>query len=226
MELDRIDRIDNIDTLRGLAKSFVLELQKQEQRIVRLEAQIKDLKPDDQLKLQLEIDALKQQLANRNKVIFGTSSEKRPLDKPKQPKQPQTGHGPTEQVELEVIEKEHVLDEADMKCKSCGKSIQEWEGQSVDSEEIEVIERRFIRVKHRRKKYRCPCGGCVEVAIGPRKLIPGGRYSQDFAVHVAVAKYADHLPLERQVRMMRRQGLDVTSQALCPSQNVCHKQTF
>ena len=98
MELDRIDRIDNIDTLRGLAKSFVLELQKQEQRIARLEAQIKDLKPDDQLQLQLEIDALKQQLANRNKVIFGTSSEKRPLDKPKQPKQPQTGHGPTEQV--------------------------------------------------------------------------------------------------------------------------------
>ena len=182
--------------------------------IARLEAQLKDLSPSAQLKLQLEIDALKHQLANRNKVIFGTSSEKRPLDQPKQPKPPQTGHGPTEQVELEVIEKEHVLDEADMKCKSCGKSIQEWEGQSVDSEEIEVIERRFIRVKHKRKKYRCPCGGCVEIALGPRKLIPGGRYSPDFAVHVAVAKHCDHFALQRQVRMMKRQGLDVTSQAL------------
>jgi len=29
---------------------------------------------------------------------------------------------------------------------------------------------------------------------------------------VAVAKYADHLPLERQVRMMAREGLIVESQ--------------
>ena len=31
---------------------------------------------------------------------------------------------------------------------------------------------------------------------------------------VAVAKYADHLPLERQVRMMAREGLIVESQTL------------
>ena len=35
-----------------------------------------------------------------------------------------------------------------------------------------------------------------------------------FAVGVAVAKYADHLPLERQVRMMAREGLLVESQTL------------
>ncbi len=209
-----ISRIKDIETLRTIAMSYEAQFQKQEERIARLEAQLADLKPSDQLKLQLEIDALKQQLAVRNKIIFGSSTEQRRTLKTPKPKQTQTGHGPTEQVELEVIEKEHVLDEADMKCKSCGKPLQEWEGQSVDSEEIEVIERRFIRVKHRRKKYRCPCGGCVEVAIGPRKLIPGGRYSSDFAVHVAVNKYCDHLPLERQVRMMKRQGLDVTSQTL------------
>ncbi len=48
----------------------------------------------------------------------------------------------------------------------------------------------------------------------PPRLIPGGRYSLDFAVHTAVNKYLDHLPLERQCRMMARYGLDVTSQAL------------
>jgi hypothetical protein len=45
-------------------------------------------------------------------------------------------------------------------------------------------------------------------------LIPGGRYSLDFAVHVAVQKYGDHLPLERQVEIMARHGLETTSQAL------------
>ena len=119
-----LSRIKDIETLRAVAMSYELQFKKQEERITRLEVQLKNLSPSAQLKLQLEIDALKHQLANRNKVIFGTSSEKRPLDQPKQPKPPQTGHGPTEQVELEVIEKEHVLDEADMKCKSCGKSTQ------------------------------------------------------------------------------------------------------
>ncbi len=42
----------------------------------------------------------------------------------------------------------------------------------------------------------------------------GRRYSIEFAVDVAIGKYLDHLPLERQVRIMRRQGLDVDSQTL------------
>jgi transposase len=51
-------------------------------------------------------------------------------------------------------------------------------------------------------------------APGPAKLIPGGRYSVDFAVAVAVAKYLDHLPLARQVRQMGRAGLAVDTQTL------------
>jgi transposase len=42
----------------------------------------------------------------------------------------------------------------------------------------------------------------------------GARYSPEFAIEVAVSKYADHLPLERQVRIMRREGLVVDSQTL------------
>jgi transposase len=45
-------------------------------------------------------------------------------------------------------------------------------------------------------------------------VIPGGRYAPEFGVGVAVAKYTDHLPLERQVRMMAREGLVVDSQTL------------
>jgi transposase len=69
-------------------------------------------------------------------------------------------------------------------------------------------------VRHRRQKYRCRCGGCVVTAPGPAKLVPGGRYSVDFAVAVAVAKYLDHLPLARQVRQMARLGLAIDTQTL------------
>jgi transposase len=54
----------------------------------------------------------------------------------------------------------------------------------------------------------------VETALGPAKLKPGARYSIDFAIEVAVAKYADHAPLERQVRIMGREGLVIDSQTL------------
>ena len=66
-----------------------------------------------------------------------------------------------------------------------------------------------IITKPRRQKYRCSCGGCIQTATGPRKLFDAARYSVGFAVHVAMAKYADHLPLERQVRTMQRDGLTV-----------------
>lgn len=56
--------------------------------------------------------------------------------------------------------------------------------------------------------------GAVVTAPAPPALIPGGRYTSAFAVGVAVAKYADHPPLERQVRMMVREGLIVESQTL------------
>src|SRR5690606_3512173 len=72
----------------------------------------------------------------------------------------------------------------------------------------------FVIRRHVRKKYRCRCGGCIETAPGPKRLLRGGRYSLGFAISVAIAKYADHLPLERQVRMMARDGLKVDSQTL------------
>ena len=87
-------------------------------------------------------------------------------------------------------------------------------GQEEVSDEVTVVERQFLVARHRRQKYRCRCNGAVVTAPGPRKLIPGGRYSPAFAVEVAAGKYLDHLPLERQSRMMQREGLEVGSQTL------------
>jgi transposase len=68
-------------------------------------------------------------------------------------------------------------------------------GQYEQSEEVEVLERRFVLKRHKRLKYRCGRGGCVEAAPAPLKLVPGGRYSLEFAIEVAVQKYLDPLPL-------------------------------
>ena len=46
--------------------------------------------------------------------------------------------------------------------------------------EIDVVERSFRLVRHKRQKYTCRRGECVETALGPPKLIAGGRYSVGF----------------------------------------------
>src|SRR3972149_10278489 len=61
--------------------------------------------------------------------------------------------------------------------------------------QIDVVGRSYQIVRHRRQKYRCRYGRCVDMALGPLKLIPGGSYSIDFAVHVAEAKDLDDTPL-------------------------------
>ena len=82
------------------------------------------------------------------------------------------------------------------------------------SEMIDVVEVSYRVVKVKQQKYVCRCGGCVETAPGPERAVPGGRYSLDFAIKVAIDKYLDHIPLARQERILRRHGLDVTSQTL------------
>ncbi len=132
---------------------------------------------------------------------------------PAAPKKPQRGHGPTPQDNLPQQPLHHLFDRLP-DCSVCGSTMEEWIGQYEEAEEITVVESSYRITVHLRQKYRCRCNANVITAPGPPKLIPGGRYSLDFAVHSAIAKFCDHLPLERQVRQMARQGLTVTSQTL------------
>jgi len=188
-------------------------------RLAELLAELSALKGETTTTQQV-IDGLEQQVAKLTQKIFGKSSERTTRETstdeaaPAKEKKPRRGHGPTAQPDLPSIDVVHDLDEPDKTCPSCGGHLEEMAGQFEDAPEIDVVPTRFVIKNHRRKKYRCACGGCVETAPGPEKLQAGSRYSVGFAVHVAVSKYCDHLPLERQVRMMGRDGLTVTSQTL------------
>jgi len=217
--------IDDLDDsqVRQAAKLLERENERLVRRVLELERTLSTAQGRSVSQMELLAD-LEHMLALRNKKVFGDSSEKRGTPKePAEEKKPQTGHGPREQLELAHVERVHELDDADKVCTSCGGALTEMAGQFEESEEIDVLERQFVVVHHKRKKYRCACGSCVETALGPDKLIAGGRYSVDFAVSVAIAKYADHLPLERQVRVMKRQGLTVDSQTLWDQLNALAK---
>lgn len=122
--------------------------------------------------------------------------------------------GSTEQPDLPHVEAVFELDTADRACPSCGGHLQPMAGQFDESELVDFVEISYRVVKVKQQKYVCRCGGCVETAPGPERAIRGGRYSLAFAIKVALDKYLDHIPLARQERILRRHGLEVTTQAL------------
>lgn len=213
----RLDTEKDIELLRQAAILLERENKRLTAQVVELTRKLLVAEGKDKAELQQRLALLEQQLATQNKRLFGESSERRAGDKDPssgEPKKPQKGHGPTEQPKLLEVEVPHDLDEPDKVCPSCGGGLKEWAGQFEESEEVDVVERRFVLKKHKQKKYRCDCGGCVETAPGPERLFAGARYSPGVAIEIAVMKYVDHMPLERQVRIFAREGLTVTSQTL------------
>ncbi len=170
---------------------------------------------DAQLALELELTTLRKQLANSNDQIFGSRTERRPRDKPKSDKskgKAARGHGPTAQPDLPI---EPVLCELDdCTCGGCGGDLRVLAEQFEESELISSVRRTFVLKQVKRQKYACSGCGTLCAAPGPMRLVPGGRYDVAFAVHVALDKYLDAMPLERQVRKMARVGLEVTSTTL------------
>ncbi len=213
-----IERIDDVKTAKQVALLLQGEndrLHKRLDALTRENARLKGL--DETKQLELEMMRLQEQMDALQRRLFAASSEKRTGDdgdEDKKKKAPRTGHGPKPQPELPIVEQTHELPADEMTCSSCGGTLAEWEGQFEESQEVTVVERRFLVRKHLRKKYHCTCGACVKTAAAPERPIPGGRYSTEFAVEVAAQKYLDHLPLERQARIMKREGLAVDSQTL------------
>jgi transposase len=204
------------ERLRQVAILQDAEIGKLSERIALLAAENEKLREAKQGRLQCELEAVQEHLEKLQRLQFGARSEKRKRDeeraeKPRRKKRSRTG--PTPQPKLPRVDAYFELDEPDKMCPECGDDLEEMGDQCEESELIDVVERRFVVKQVRRQKYRCRCGH-IEAALGPRKLRGARRYSPEFAIEVATNKYLDHLPLTRQARRMKRQGLEVSSQTL------------
>ncbi len=229
-----LDSVHDLEALRAAAKDAVAEnvalkrdKQKLENEVTVLLARLADLTralaaakdEDAQLSLELQLKIVREQLGTLNDEKFGPSrSERRGRpegeERPKPTPKPKTGHGPTPQNNLPLIVVEHKLDDADCICPKCGTGLDEMKGHFEESELISVERVKYVVKKHQRQKYRCAGCGHIETALGPVRLVDGGRYDLDFVAQVAVDKYTDHIPLEAQVERMAREGLTVSNQAL------------
>src|SRR6516162_5195651 len=121
-------------------------------------------------------------------------------------------HLPRERIEYD-------LPEADKPCPCCG-GPRVCIGEQV-SEQLDYRPASFFVVQHARKAYACrSCDGPSErrfTTAGPAVLgpIPKGLPGPGLLAHLLTCKYADHLPLHRQVGIVARSGVRLSRSTLC-----------
>jgi len=107
----------------------------------------------------------------------------------------------------------HDLAEADKVCPHDGTRL-EVMGEET-SEQLDIVPAQVRVLHHRRLRYACPC--CrqhVVTAAMPPQPMPKSQASAGLLATVAVAKYADALPLYRQVEHLERVGFEASRQTL------------
>lgn len=212
----RVGDEPNVELLRKKAEVLESENERMSRKLVSLLRENLALKGMSAEAIEQNLPGLLEQVTAKPSSSSATrpGNEGRPRDKDKSKKQPQKGHGPTPQPNLEVVPETFDLDEADKVCPVCAAQLEEWKGAEDESEVVESIQRKWIIKQCTQKKYRCPVGCAVVTADGPEKLIKGGRYAVGVAVDAAIEKYDYAIPLQRQVKIAGREGIQLTTQAL------------
>jgi transposase len=99
-------------------------------------------------------------------------------------------------------------------CPDCG-AIRRPFGEEV-REQLEYVPASLIVLRHVRPKYACEaCRAHVAIAQRLPEPIEKGLPGPGLMAHVAVSKYADHLPLYRQEGIFKRSGVELSRSTMC-----------
>jgi transposase len=138
-----------------------------------------------------------------------------PTPAPPAPAPPRPGHGRTPLPALLPRRRvEHRLPEARCTCTACGTRLVKI-GEEM-SEQLDYQPASLFVTEHVRFTYACQvCEGTVVTAERPAAPIEKGRPGPGLLAQVVTAKYADHLPLNRQTEIFARHGVPLARQTLC-----------
>jgi transposase len=159
-----------------------------------------------------EPDARQLPLFNEAEVLVREKAEEEPLVVPEHTRRrPRRKPLPEDLPRVEVI---HDIEEVQKVC-ACGAHLSRI-GEEV-SEKLDIVPAKIQVIRHIRYKYACKnCEGVesegptVQIAPPPPELIPKGLATAGLVAHIAVAKYADALPLYRQEKLFARHGIELT----------------
>jgi len=106
----------------------------------------------------------------------------------------------------------HDLAEDQRQCPQCQGELKRI-GEEV-SERLEYVPASLVVIQEACQKYACAKGCTVVTARKPMAPIEKGLPGPGLLAHVAVSKYGDHLPLNRQEEIFQRQGVDLPRQTM------------
>jgi len=225
-DIDQLDR----DQLRRLAREQHQHLQQHAQVVAQQTQSLAN--KEAEIKQQISrIEHLEALLRRMNQQRFGSSSEKHPgqaelhlfneaelvalAEVVEEPPSDDVVAVPGYQrkvsrqlpKDLPRVEQIYELNDEQRQC-DCGDVLQLM-GHDT-SEQLAVIPQQYYVIVHKQCKYSCPCGlGGVATAPKPKAPIPGSQASPQLIAHIMSAKYHDGLPLYRQEKMAKREGLDL-----------------
>ena len=122
----------------------------------------------------------------------------------KRGRQPLPGHLKRERIV-------HDLAEQDKHCAECQEDLRRI-GEEV-SERYEYVPAQMLVIEDACQKYACAC--TVKTAAKPAQPIEKSTAGASVLAHVIVSKLADHLPVHRQAKIMRRFGVEISDQTMC-----------
>lgn len=196
--------------------------------------QLVDARDAEVARLKLFIAKLELQILRRNRMLFGSSSERLASDQlalleVSLHDEPSTPSVPNKKVAAnaseidrslpaqlprephehrpEVTSAHHDSQGHACGCSACGGRLRQI-GADV-SEQLEYVPAHFKVIRHVRPKLACVSCQMIFQAAAPSRPIARGIAGPALLAHVMVAKYCDHAPLYRQSRIYARSGVEI-----------------
>ena len=224
------------ENTKSLIEKMEAEINKKDKQLNSKDREIQNLKN--------ELDYLKAVLANRNKKIFGASSEKvdpnqlslfneaekhsdSKVEEPtleeityKRTKKNNTTGKKDNLANLERKVIEHKLEGDDLKCKTCGEELVEI-GVKSKKEIIKYVPAKLIIEEHIMYSYACK--SCeketgesnIISTESPKTIFYNSMASNELIAHTITLKYQHAMPLYRQQSYFDMMGATLSRQTLC-----------
>ncbi len=130
------------------------------------------------------------------------------------------GHG-RQRLPKSLERRRVVYDLADgaRQCPECESELRHI-GEDI-SERLEYVPASLHVIEEACQKYACPKGCTVVTAEKPAAPIEKGLAGPGLLAHIAVSKYGDHLPLNRQESIFARQGVELSRKTMCDWMRQC-----
>jgi len=212
MEIDRHNLPEDPALLRQMVMSLLEEAETKDRRLRQLQHWVEQL-------LRARYGPRRERVNENQLFLFAIALVSAGREAPAAPEKApsgavkQKGHGrqrlPKSLQRRRVV---HDLAEGQRQCPQCQGDLKRI-GEEV-SERLEYVPASLVVIQDACQKYACVKGCTVVTAPKPMAPIEKGLPGPGLLAHVAVSKYGDHLPLNRQEEIFHRQGLDLPRQTM------------